>query len=109
VEPIRRTAEEYLTENGASPFHEWLSRHVDGGARSRIRARVRRIEETGNHGDCAPVGDGVFELRFIGKGPGHRVYFGIDGTRMILLLGGDKSTQKADIKMAKSYWNDYNA
>ena len=109
MEPIRRTAEEYLTENGASPFHEWLSRDVDGSARSRIRARIRRIEENGNYGDCEPVGEGVFELRFIGKGPGHRVYFGIDGSTMILLLGGDKSTQQADIKMAKSYWSDYNA
>ena len=55
------------------------------------------------------VSRSVFELRFIGKGPGHRVCFGIDGSTMIVLPGGDKRTQKADIKKAKSYWSDYDA
>ncbi|MGO4881732.1 MAG: type II toxin-antitoxin system RelE/ParE family toxin [Bryobacteraceae bacterium] len=78
-------------------------------ARSRVRTRISRIESTGNYEDCEPVGEGVFELRFIGKGPGHRVYLGIGGSLIILLPGGDKSTQKADIRTAITYWKDYNA
>jgi putative addiction module killer protein len=70
---------------------------------------LRRIEINGNYGDFEPVGEGVFELRFIGKGPGYRVYFGIDGDGVILLNGGSKGTQESDIKKAKTYWSDYNA
>jgi putative addiction module killer protein len=62
----------------------------------------------GNLGDCEPVGEGVSELR-IDIGPGYRVYFGEDGDDVILLGGGDKSTQAADIKSAKERWRDYNA
>jgi putative addiction module killer protein len=104
MEPIRRTAEEYVTEDGRSPFREWLSsRKLDGNARGRIRLRISRIEENGNYGDCAPAGDGAFELRFIGKGPGYRLYFGIDRNSIILLVGGDKRAQKADIKKVRAY------
>jgi len=77
--------------------------------RGRIRKRLRRIEENGNYGDCEPVGEGVFELRFMAKGPGYRVYFGIDEDTVILLTGGSKSTQDADIKRAKTYWSHHNA
>jgi putative addiction module killer protein len=94
VEPIRRTAEEYVTQGGRSPFHEWLRRGIDGAARHKIRARIRRIEESGNYGDCEPVGGSVFELRFVGKGPGHRVYFGIDGSSIILLLAEIRAPRK---------------
>ncbi len=54
------------------------------------------------------MGDGVFELK-IHKGPGHRIYFGIDGDAVIVLGGGNKSTQVSDIKKAKERWSDYNA
>ena len=58
-------------------------------------------------GDYRSVGEGVYELR-IDYGPGYRVYFGQVGTTIVLLLcGGDKSTQAADIRKAKEYWTDY--
>jgi putative addiction module killer protein len=62
----------------------------------------------GNFGDCRPVGDGVHELRFH-LGPGYRIYFGEDGDKVILLGGGEKPTQDADIKTVKRRWSDYNA
>ena len=69
--------------------------------------RIRRIELNGNFGDVKPVGDGVSELR-INYGPGYRVYFAKRVTRIVLLLaGGDKSTQQRDIKRAKSLNAEY--
>ncbi len=69
--------------------------------------RIRRIQLTGNLGDCKPVGDGVSELR-IDYGPGYRVYFARRGEVVILLLiGGDKSTQQRDIKKAKELNEEY--
>ncbi len=107
MEPIPRTARTYKNAAEKSLFREWI-RRVDGDVRSRVNARIRRIEENGNYGDCEPVGDGVFELR-LDFGPGYRVYFGINGSEIILLGGGDKNTQTRDIKMAKECWEDYNA
>lgn len=68
----------------------------------------RKISEFGGYGDCGPVGDGVFELKF-DFGPGYRVYFGIDRNEIVLLGGGDKSTQVADILKAKTRWEEYGA
>jgi putative addiction module killer protein len=107
MEPIPRTARNYRTASDKSPFRDWLHRQ-DSGVRNRINARIRRIEENGNYGDCEPVGDGVFELKY-DVGHGYRVYFGIDGSEIILLIGGDKDTQVRDIRMAKEFWEDYNA
>ncbi len=84
MDPIARNARNYLNAADKSPFREWLTRRIDGGARARINARIRRIEEFGNYGDCEPVGDGVYELR-LDIGPGYRVYFGIDGSEILLL------------------------
>ena len=68
--------------------------------RTRIAVRIRRMQ-LGNVGDAKPVGDGVFELRF-DFGPGYRVYYTErDGEIVVLLAGGDKSTQKQDIEKAK--------
>ena len=68
--------------------------------------RLDRVS-LGNFGDCHGVGDGVQELR-IDYGPGYRVYFGQVGSTIVLLLfGGDKSTQAKDIEQAKRYWNEY--
>ena len=108
MEPILRRAKNYRTAAGRSPFRDWLTRRVDGGIRGRINVRIRRISELGNYGDCEPVGGGVYELRF-DTGPGYRVYFGIDGNEIVLLLGGSKDTQAPDIKKAKEFWEEYNA
>ena len=107
MDPIARRAKNYINAADKSPFREWI-RRIDGGTRSRINTRIRRIEEVGNYGDCEPVGDGVYELR-LNVGPGYRAYFGIDGAEIILLGGGDKSTQDSDIAKAKDCWGDYNA
>lgn len=109
MEPIARKAKNYLDAAGNSPFRKWITaRKSDSRLRSRINVRIRRIEEVGNYGDCEPVGEGVYELIF-DTGPGYRVYFGIDGNEVILLGGGDKSTQVSDIRKAKGCWEDYNA
>jgi len=81
-------------------FAEWLDGLADEKARARIAVRIISAEK-GNFGDCAPVGDGVSEMR-IHFGPGYRLYFTRRGAMIYLLLcGGDKSTQKRDITRAK--------
>lgn len=81
-------------------FSSWLRGLADAKARARINARVAAVQY-GNFGDCKSVGDGVSEMR-IDHGPGYRVYFTRVGSAVyILLCGGDKSSQKADIKRAK--------
>ena len=78
----------------------------DRRTRKRIQSQIDRIE-SGNLGKPKPVGDGVFELRFQ-FGPGYRVYFGQVGNTIVLLLcGGDKSSQDRDIEQAKAYWQEY--
>ena len=80
-------------------FAEWINGLRDLQGRARIQARIERLA-LGLVGDAKPVGEGVSELR-INCGPGYRVYFKKDGIRFIILLaGGDKSTQTADIKHA---------
>ena len=80
-------------------FAKWIDSLQDIRARARIQARIERLV-TGNPGDVKPVGEGVSEMR-IDYGPGYRVYF-IQHERslIILLAGGDKSTQARDIKVA---------
>ncbi|MCX5722191.1 MAG: type II toxin-antitoxin system RelE/ParE family toxin [Nitrospirae bacterium] len=96
----------YVTEDSRAPFSEWLASLRDTKARAKIRMRLDRVS-LGNLGDCRGVGDGVQELR-IDYGPGYRVYFGQAGTAIVLLLcGGDKSTQANDIEQAKRYWSEY--
>ncbi|MDO5672487.1 MAG: type II toxin-antitoxin system RelE/ParE family toxin [Actinomycetaceae bacterium] len=81
-------------------FEDWLNHLKDRQGRLRILARIDRMR-TGNLGDVKAVGSGVYELRFT-HGPGYRLYFLKDGKRMVLLLiGGDKSTQVRDINTAK--------
>jgi putative addiction module killer protein len=80
-------------------FDAWLSALKDKIGRARIAQRIRSAEH-GNFGDCEPVGDGVSEMR-IHVGPGYRVYYTRRGDVIyLLLLGGDKSSQKRDIKRA---------
>ena len=81
-------------------YARWFRRLRDRQARARINARIRRLS-LGNVGDVRPVGEGVSELR-IDYGPGYRVYFVQQGTSLVLLLaGGDKSTQDRDISRAR--------
>lgn len=96
----------YITNDGQIPFEKWLNSLRDIKARTKIKARLRRVE-LGNLGDYKSVGDGVCELR-INYGKGYRIYFGQIGSVIIILLsGGDKGTQQNDIKKAKQYWSDY--
>ncbi len=95
----------YVTEQGDKPFKNWLEGLRDVQGRARIRVRLDRVR-LGNLGDHRSVGAGVQELR-INFGPGYRVYFGIEEKRVVLLLsGGDKSTQARDIAKAQEYWRD---
>lgn len=95
-----------VTEEGQEPFNEWLTSLRDIKTRAKIRVRLDRTS-LGNFGDCHGVGEGVQELR-IDYGPGYRIYFGQKGTSIVLLLcGGDKSTQTKDIETAKRLWNEY--
>lgn len=85
-------------------FANWLTNLRDRRAKARVQVRIDRME-TGNFGDVAPVGQGVSEMRIF-YGPGYRVYFVQKGTVVILLLcGGDKSTQSHDINKAKELAN----
>ncbi len=89
-----------------SPFEDWYRRIKDGTTRDRIGARLRRVR-TGNFGDCKPVGGEVYELR-LDFGPGYRIYFTRVGeTIVVLLAGGDKSTQQNDINRAIELWKEY--
>ena len=99
------TIREYVTARGASPFRTWLGR-LDRPVRARLQARVLRFE-TGNLGDHRAVGRGVWEAR-CDFGPGYRIYFAQPGaTIVLLLLGGDKTAQRDDIRRAQQYWTDY--
>jgi putative addiction module killer protein len=80
-------------------FDDWFARLKDRNAKARIQARVDRAED-GNFGDCRAVGEGVSEMR-IHYGPGYRLYFRLHGMELVVLLvGGDKSSQAADIEAA---------
>ncbi len=96
----------YQLAEGKVPVSDWLAGLRDQRARALIEIRLRRLA-IGNFGDCKPVGEGVLELR-VDVGAGYRLYCGRHGqTLVILLCGGDKASQQADIKRAKDYWLDW--
>lgn len=96
----------YQHGDGREPFTEWLATMRDKVAQARIRIRLRQVQ-AGNFGDCEPVGEGVTELR-IHVGPGYRAYFGRHGKSVVILLcGGDKRSQPADIKHARALWMEW--
>jgi len=96
----------YLIEK-TSEFDKWLRKLKDIRAKSKILVRIQRIELKGNFGDYKPIGDGLNELR-ITEGKGYRIYYKEHGETIILLLyGGNKSTQDADIDKAKTLWTKY--
>lgn len=90
-----------MVVNRTHEFSRWLQSLRDIQSRARIVARIRRLE-LGNPGDVAPVGDGISEMR-IHHGGGYRVYFVRRGEELIILLcGGDKTSQRSDIAAAKA-------
>lgn len=93
-----------------SQYDRWFRKIKDTAVKARINVRIRRIELAEELiGDWKPVGDKVVELR-IDVGPGYRIYGHVRGKQFILLLvGGDKSTQQADIKKAKELLKDWEA
>ncbi len=96
----------YSDDSGVEPFSDWINSLKDVIGRKRILVRIERLAH-GNYGDCEPVGEGISELRLF-FGAGYRVYFAEKGRKLVVLLcGGDKSTQTQDIKNAKLYWKEY--
>lgn len=96
---------EYLDSRGRSPFGEWFVR-LDARAAAKVLSALARIE-AGNVSNVKSVGAGVSEIR-IDFGPGYRVYFGREGTFIVVLLGGGtKQRQGRDIDLAHDRWRDY--
>ena len=101
----KKTIKMYQKDDGNCPVITWLE-SLDDSMRYRIKSRLARVY-LGNLGEYKMLGDGLGELKFK-FGSGYRIYFGECEDEIILLLcAGDKSSQKRDIKLAKSYLNDY--
>jgi putative addiction module killer protein len=106
VDPRERQARYYQPRSGLPPpFQTWRNGIADRAPRLAIDARIARMRG-GNFSDSRPIGNGASENR-IDFGPGLRIYYGIDGDRIILLHGGDKSSQSFDIARALKLWQDY--
>ena len=106
METPERTLRILVLQNGQAPFKEWMRSLRDKPTKARIQSRIDRLR-LGNLGDYQSVGDGVFELR-IHFGSGYQVYFDLHGAQVVLLLcGGDKSTQTRDIADARRYWKGF--
>ena len=96
----------YRTPEGKLHFQEWMSSMRDKVVIRKVETRIARVR-SGNFGDSKSVGEGVLELR-IHYGPGYRIYLARDRDSLVVLLcGGDKSSQKKDIALAKKYWKAY--
>jgi putative addiction module killer protein len=99
-----RKVVEYL-RNGVSPFGTWFA-GLDAHAAARVATAVYRMEQ-GNFSNVKAVGQGVSEYR-LDFGPGYRIYFGQEGTKVVILLGGgNKKTQGKDIKTAQALWAEF--
>ncbi|MDP1632961.1 MAG: type II toxin-antitoxin system RelE/ParE family toxin [Caulobacter sp.] len=99
--------EEYLDDSGGSPFGDWFEA-LGPGAAARVTVALTRIAR-GAASNVKGVGNGVFEYR-IDAGPGYRVYFGRDGDRLVILVGGGtKRRQSRDIEAARMRWANYKA
>jgi putative addiction module killer protein len=96
---------EYLDQGGHSPFAAWSDR-LNAEAAAKVAAALARIQQ-GNYSSAKSVGAGVHEYR-INFGPGYRIYFGKDGDRLVILVGGGtKKRQQHDIETALARWEDY--
>ena len=94
----------YFIEKTAE-FEKWFRKLNDLRAKAKILFRLQKLENEEYFGDCKSVGDGISELK-INYAKGYRIYFKeIDGKIIILLIGGDKSTQQKDIEKAKDIWD----
>jgi putative addiction module killer protein len=99
------TVKEYIDDNGNSPFARWFD-NLDPQAAAKVATALLRMEQ-GNFSNAKGVGVGVSEYK-IDYGPGYRVYFGRDGEKLVILLGGGtKKRQQKDIETAKALWQDY--
>lgn len=93
-------------EDGAKPCAVWIRSLTDLKARAAVVARISRLEQ-GNLGSCRSLGEGLGELK-IDVGPGYRVYYGLQGaTLVIILTGGDKGSQARDITEARRLWREW--
>ena len=91
-----------------SEFDKWLKKLKDFKAKAKILLRIQKLETDEHFGDCKTVGNGIRELR-INFAKGYLIYFKEnDGKIIILLIGGDKSSQQNDIKKAKEIWKHLN-
>ena len=100
-----RSVQYFYSFPGFAPFREWRKGFADQDTKAAIDARIARFAG-GNFGDSEPIGKGASESK-IDLGPGYRIYYGVDGRKVILLYGGDKSTQDSDIKTALESWRQY--
>lgn len=102
---MTRKVVEYVAEDGTSPFARWFGR-LNAPAAARVTTVLYRLEQ-GSLASTKSIGAGVYEYR-IDFGPGYRVYFGQDGSTLIILLGGgSKKGQQRDIVLAQQRWADY--
>jgi putative addiction module killer protein len=98
---------EYVRSDGHCPFSQWFE-SLDDRASAKVSTAVIRMK-AGNFGDHKAVGEGVLERR-IDYGPGYRIYFGRDGMKLVILLGGGtKARQNADVRKAQEAWAEYKA
>lgn len=102
---IQRKAEPYETKEGFQPFSDWLDSVRDVVTKGRNDAKIRKMEQ-GGFGDYRHLSEGVFEAR-LNFGPGWRLYFGLTPKKIVLLWGGTKKRQTADMVKARRFWAEY--
>jgi len=96
----------YKDKNGSEPYNDWVQ-HLSLDYQTKIESYLKRICLGGSKKNIRALGSGLFEVK-IPLGPGIRIYFGQNSLfLLVLLLGGDKKSQKLDILKARKYWSSY--